>query len=85
MKRNAIFTIFKKELVRFFTDRRTLVALILPGILLYTIYSLMGGAMSNLFMPDEEYKPTIYSVNTPTSLGSLFDAAELELIDKISL
>ena len=44
MKSNAIFTIFKKELARFFKDRRTLIALIMPGILLYFIYSLMGGA-----------------------------------------
>ncbi|MBE6584295.1 MAG: ABC transporter permease [Ruminococcaceae bacterium] len=79
MKSGAIFTIFKKELARFFKDRRTLVALIMPGILIYIIYSLMGGAMGNAFMPDEDYIPTIYSVNIPQSVGAVFDAAELEM------
>lgn len=79
MKSNAILTIFKKELARFFKDRRTLIALILPGILLYFIYSLMGGAMTDTFAPDEEYVPVIYSVDTPDSISALFSAAGLEI------
>ena len=55
MRSNAIFTIFKKELARFFKDRRTLIALLMPGLLIYIIYSLMGGAMGDAFMPDEDY------------------------------
>ena len=35
MKNNAIFKIFKKELDRFFKDKRTLIALIMPGIIIY--------------------------------------------------
>ena len=68
MKNNAIFTIFKKELARFFKDRRTLVALIMPGILLYFIYSLMGGALSDSFSTDEDYKPQLVAVNLPASV-----------------
>ncbi len=79
MKKSAIFTIFKKELARFFKDRRTLIALIMPGILIYFIYSMMGGFMGDAFMPDEEYSPIIYSVNTPDSAKAVFNAAELEL------
>ncbi len=79
MKANAIFTIFKKELARFFKDRRTLVALLMPGLLIYIIYSLMGGAMGDAFMPDEDYVPVIYSVNTPDSAAALFASAELEI------
>ncbi len=81
MKNNAIFMIFKKEIDRFFKDKRTLIALIMPGILIYLIYSLMGGFMEDAFMPDEEYSPIIYSVNTPESAKALLDAAELEIID----
>ncbi len=73
MKKSAIFTIFKKELARFFKDRRTLVALLMPGLLIYVIYSLMGGAMTNAFMPDEEYKPIIVVQNAPESLGGAID------------
>ncbi len=79
MKNNPIFTIFKKELARFFKDRRTLIALIMPGLLIYSIYSLMGNFMGDAFMPDEEYAPIVYSVNTPESAQALFDAAEIGL------
>ena len=72
MKANAIFTIFKKELARFFKDRRTLTALLMPGLLIYVIYSLMGGAMGDAFMPDEDYKPVVYTVNAPEYTGDLF-------------
>ena len=41
-----ILTIMKKELRRFFGDRRMIATLILPGLLIYVIYSLMGGALS---------------------------------------
>jgi sodium transport system permease protein len=71
MKRNAIFTVFKKELARFFKDRRTLIALIMPGILLYFIYSLMGGAMESNFGTDEDHKSQIVAVNLPTSVHTM--------------
>ena len=81
MKNGAIFTIFKKEIARFFKDRRTLIALLMPGFLIYIIYSLMGGAMSNAFMPDEDYNPIIFVENAPASAISLFEVAELDYID----
>lgn len=76
--KNTIFTIFKKELARFFKDKRTLAALIMPGILLYVIYTLMGGAMSSSFSLDESYKPIIYIENMPSSVQSWFDSAGIE-------
>lgn len=80
MKTSTILTIFKKELARFFKDKRTLIALIMPGILIYVIYSLMGGAMGDAFLPDEDYQPIIFSVNTPDSAQALFDAAQIEIL-----
>ena len=48
MKRKSnILTVMKKELRRFFGDRRMLATLILPGLLIYVIYSLMGGALAD--------------------------------------
>ena len=41
-----ILAIMKKELRRFFGDKRMIATLILPGLLIYIIYSLMGGALS---------------------------------------
>ena len=79
MKNSAIFTIFKKELARFFTDRRTLVALLMPGILIYVIYSLMGGALDGTFGTDAEYKPHIVAVNLPESVGSMINEEAVHL------
>lgn len=81
MKSNAILTIFKKELARFFKDRRTLIALIMPGFLIYIIYSLMGGAMSDAFMPDEDYKPIVYVANAPEYTDDLFPAEMFDVKD----
>lgn len=85
MKSNAILTIFKKELARFFKDRRTLIALLMPGLLIYVIYSLMGGAMNDAFVPDEDYEPVVYSVNTPDSVSPVFSAIGLEIIPSQSI
>ena len=82
MKHNAIFTIFKKELARFFKDRRTLIALIMPGILIYAIYSLMGGALGDAFGADEDYNPIIYcDGEIPESMKPIFEQAGYELKD----
>ena len=45
--RNA-FTIFKKEMRRFFTDKRMLIALFFPGILIFVLYSAMGRLFSSI-------------------------------------
>ena len=79
MKNNSILTIFKKELARFFKDRRTLVALLMPGLLIYAIYSLMGSVMSDAFMPDEDYKPIVYVANAPEYADELFPAEMFEV------
>ena len=68
MKNSTIFTVFKKEVFRFIKDKRTLMALLLPGILIYALYSLMGGALTDAFSTDEDYKPTIVAVNLPASV-----------------
>ena len=52
---HSIFIIVKKELKRFFTDRRMLLSLFLPGIILYLVYSLMGNVMGGMFTADEEH------------------------------
>ena len=46
----------KKELRRFFTDTRMLVTvLLLPGLLIYVMYTVMGDAMGNMFTVEEDY------------------------------
>ena len=45
--KNSIFTIMRKELARFFGDRRMVVSILLPGVLVYLMYSFMGSAMGD--------------------------------------
>jgi sodium transport system permease protein len=71
MKNKAIITVFKKELARFFTDRRTLLALLLPGLLIYMIYSVMGSTLDGAFSKDKDQKHQIVAVNMPESIETL--------------
>ena len=41
-----LLALMKKEFLRFFRDPRLLLSMILPGILIYVIYSVMGSVMS---------------------------------------
>lgn len=53
----GVLTVMKKELRRFFTDTRmVLTVLLLPGFLIYVMYSFMGTAMTGMFTVDEEYR-----------------------------
>lgn len=90
---NTIGIIIKKELRRFFTDKRMLISLILPGILIFVLYSFMGSAFSNIKEPVTEY--TIYIKNEPEELKGLLtiegltfivnkeDLTEEEILDKV--
>ena len=78
----TIITVLKKELRRFFTDSRMLTSIFLPGILIYVIYSLLGGVMTDVLSPEiTEY--TIYVANEPTELVSLYEV-EGWVVDKNS-
>ena len=58
-----IWVIAKKELYRFFTDKRMLFStILLPGLMIYVMYTFMGEAFSNMFSPDESAN-TVYAVN----------------------
>ena len=45
--RNGVLTIMKKELDRFFGDRRMVFSILMPGILIYVMYCFMGVAMGD--------------------------------------
>ncbi len=75
--KNSIFTIMRKELARFFGDRRMVVSILLPGVLVYLMYSFMGSAMGDAFGVDEDYIPAIQAVRLPESVEALLGEAEL--------
>ncbi len=58
-----VFIIMKKELKRFFTDKRLLLTLFLPGVLIFAIYSVMGNVMQNVMRGDDGYVPKICVIN----------------------
>lgn len=69
--RNGIITIMRKELARFFGDRRLVVSILLPGVLVYVMYSFMGSAMGSNFGVDKDYTPTVQAVNLLASMEAL--------------
>ena len=63
-----IFVIFVKELKRVFTDKRMLLSLFLPGVLIFALYSLMGSFMSsNVFA--NKTKDTAFEVAYTDNYG----------------
>jgi sodium transport system permease protein len=76
MMPNGLVAIIKKEFARFFTDRRmVLTTLLLPGLMIYVLYTFMGSAMGGLLNVEEDYKPSIYTSGMPASVDSLFQSA----------
>ncbi|MBO5778930.1 MAG: ABC transporter permease [Clostridia bacterium] len=71
-----ILTIVKKELRRFFSDKRLVLTALLPGILIYAIYSLMGGALEGAFGSDENAVYVVYAENLPDSVKTICEATE---------
>ena len=80
-----ILATFRKELRRVFTDQRMLFTLLLPGLMIYILYSVMGGINERVFSIDEDHVFTIATVNFPEELRPLFDSfpytVEFEAID----
>lgn len=78
MKRKSnIWTVMKKELLRFFGDRRMVLSIFLPGVLIYLLYSLMGDTMMSAFETDEDQIYTVQIEQMPDSVGQILDVAEL--------
>lgn len=77
----TVFTIIKKEFARFFKDTRLmLTTLILPGLLIFALYSLMGTIMESVTDDAADAKSTVFVVGLPESqsaaFGSVFELAE---------
>jgi sodium transport system permease protein len=75
--RNGIFTIAKKEFRRFFTDRRMVfVTVIMPGLIIFLLYTLMGQGMQSALSTDNS-AATIYTVDLPASVAQMGQQAGL--------
>ncbi len=79
MKKSNIWTIVRKEFARFFGDRSLVFTTILmPGLLIYFIYSVMGDNLGK--MMDRDTPAAVYVDNLPPSLQPMFDSLPLEVI-----
>lgn len=70
-----ILTIIKKELKRFFTDKRMLMSLILPGVMIFVLYSIMGNFMGKAMSTSDDYKFKIMidNIEEHNNLSPVFD------------
>ena len=79
--KNNIWTIVRKEFARFFGDRTLLfTAVIMPGLLIYIVYSLMGENIGKSHTDDNEGPTTVYVDNLPESLRGDFDSIPFQLV-----
>lgn len=63
---NTIITILKKELARFFGDKRTAFStILLPGLMIFIMYNFMGDALNSQFSVEEDYKYECLVQNLP--------------------
>lgn len=81
----AIFAIIKKEFSRFFLDRRmVLTTLLLPGLLIYVVYTAIGSITSAI--AEVPSTPAVYVQNMPESLsdaiGGMFEVRQQSVSDE---
>ena len=73
MKSNTL-TIIKKEFARFFGDRQMLfTTVLLPGLLIYLIYSFMGMGMKKMVTDGANELVTLCVENLPASMAPIVD------------
>ena len=78
--KNNILTIIKKEFARFFGDKRMVFTTILmPGLLIYVMYSFMGDAMMKEFETDDDYVAKAYVENMPVEFESMWSELSMDI------
>ena len=76
MKSNTL-TIIKKEFARFFGDRSLVfTSVIMPGLLIYLIYSLMGDGIGRIISEGANEMVTLRVENMPPSLAATIESAD---------
>ena len=79
--KNSILVIFKKELARFFGDKRLFfTTVLLPGLVIFIMYSIMGDTMSSTFGSEDKVFD-VAAANIPLSLQSAFESDQYNIIN----
>lgn len=80
MNKNNILTIVKKEFARFFGDKRLVfTTVIMPGLLIYVIYTFMLGGIRDTFEADKDYRAKVYVQNMPKSVQPMFKGLGMDI------
>lgn len=83
---NNITTIIKKEFARFFGDKRMVfTTVIMPGLLIYIIYSFVVGGIRDTFESDKDYRAKVYVQQMPQLLRPMFEAIEMDITDATTM
>ena len=80
----TILTIMKKEFARIFKDKRLVLSLILPGVLIYCIYSLLGSLIGNMFTPGADQTYHIAVIDLPAEIRADFEGVPALTYEEIA-
>ncbi len=81
MKNNMV-TVIKKEFRRFFTDRRmVLTTLVMPGLMIYIVYSVMGTGLASQFGQEEGTALQVSVENLPQGIAAASKGTPLEFTE----
>ena len=71
-----ILTIIRKEFARFFKDRIMIITILIPGLMIFLIYTVMGTVITDKASSDKNEKFSAYVINMPLNenLNAGFDA-----------
>ena len=79
--RNNTWTIIRKEFARFFGDRQLVfTTVIMPGLLIYLIYSLMGVGIRNMETQGEQDVVTVRVENMPQSVAPILTSLDSSIV-----
>ena len=79
--KNTVYIMIKKELARFFGDRRTVFStLILPGLLIFLVYNIMGNAIAGDLDGRKDTQMTCYASGLPDVLEEKLQSANFKII-----
>lgn len=81
---HSIFTIFKKELKRSFTDFRVLLSMFLPGLIIFLMYAFMGSIINGVVEQQTSYTDFIVRVeNCPNddAFTKIFESLNYKVTD----
>ena len=78
----TIWYIIKKECIRFQKDRQMIImGIMLPALLMYGVYALMGIGLKDTYTVDENYSFQCYVQNAPAAYDPIFDSLNFTVTD----